>query len=201
MKRIIGLTIILSFYSTLNSYGMIEKWGNSNNFSFNTWYYSYLTDDFNDDTNEPYLVCAANGTFSNTIETNADCGYVLSYMKYIDGITNTFLIGIIEYRLLPFQDYTGMFKASIKYNGEIYEYPYVLYVYKFKDLNFIAIPENLNAELYHTLLYLLTSQTSFKLRLEKYSSIGTNYNNSYICEIPATNFSEVYNAIYTNANN
>ena len=201
MKKILSLITLLVFCNILSSYAMVERWTNSDNINPNTWYYAYFKDDFNDDTNDPYMICTTNGTFSNSIETNAESLYLLSFTKYKNNSPSIFTISILEYGYLPFKDYTGMFKASIKYNGEVYEYPFVLYVYDFKDFNHIVISESENSELYHILLYLLTAKIDFKLRLEKYSSLGISYNNSYICEVPATNFSEIYNAIYTNANN
>lgn len=105
------------------------------------------------------------------------------------------MINMLEYGLLTFKDYTGMFKVSLKFNNEIYEYPSVVYSNTQRS-SYVVIDEERDAELFNMILYLLSSQTPFKLRLEKYSTLGIDYKNSYICEMPATNFLEVYNAVY-----
>lgn len=196
-------TLLMIFSYSFYSYSAIQQMPNINaidNMTHNVWYYGQEVDKFNDYSGGTLILSVNDGVFNNSVAVNEYCEFLIALKSYSDSKSQFFMISMLEYGLLSFEDYTGMMKVSLKYNDEVYEYPSVLLV-DHKRVNFVTIDEKDNSELFHIILYLLLSQTPFKLRLEKYSSIGVNYNNSYICELPATNFSEVYNAIYINANN
>lgn len=149
--------------NTFLTYSAVDRVPNDPNLSIaNTWYYNYEHDSFNDETNNMYMRCMTNGTFNNSVAVNDYCQFLIGLKKYTDSDKKYFAIHMFEYGYLSFVDYTGMFKISIKVNNEILNYSSVLIT----DDKFVIIDESIDSELYHLLLYLFTSQTQFKLKLE-----------------------------------